>query len=142
MFRVPMADSLAEKCHPALSLVLPMDLILAPLHLLAYLLGEVVVAFYGGLAGLLYPPHTPVWARVQKIGFALLCGALVAWVAAYTVACFSLGAMAFWILVIGGAVSFVGYLVVANVCRVYHEKHQKDEQEKKRENAKVDHGSH
>lgn len=91
----------------------------------------IFTAFLGSLAGLLDPNQNPAWARLQKIAFALLCGALVAWLAAYVIAHFSLGTGAFWTAVIGGAVSFVGYLIVADECRVYYEKHREDESKKK-----------
>jgi hypothetical protein len=83
----------------------------------------IVVSLIGGAVGLVWPPRTRAWARAQKAGIILLCASVTAWTASN----FSSQPRAFWILIIIGVVFFIGFLIVGNICRVYHEKHYEDD---------------
>ena len=81
-----------------------------------------VVAFFGALVGILYPPKSLSWARAQKFGIALLGGATIAWAAAYCVAIAFALRTALWVLIALGSGFFIAYLVVGNTCRKFHER--------------------
>lgn len=75
------------------------------------------LAFFGAMVGILYPPRTPGWARAQKVGIGLLCGAVIAWAAAFWLS----RPAASWTAILLGTVLFVAFLAVGNVCRKRHE---------------------
>ena len=84
-------------------------------------------AFWGALAGLVCPPRNPSWARAQKIGWGLLAGAILAWLAAYGATRLLSSPTASCTLAILGVVNLVGYLGVGNVCRRQYERYLKCE---------------
>lgn len=96
------------------------------MDILMDLFGHTVVAFYGALVGILYPPKSPSWARAQKIGIGLLCAALVAWAVACATAMLFGWRTALWALVALGFGFVIAYLVVGNICLEFHERNRED----------------
>jgi hypothetical protein len=80
-----------------------------------------VMAFFGALAGVLYPPKSAAWARWQHVGIALgISGVLV--LAAGIVAAPVAGWYAFTsVSIVVAAGLLIAYLIVGNICRKFHE---------------------
>lgn len=91
------------------------------MDLIIELLGGVVFTFFGACFGVVWPAKAPQWARWQKFGIllaviSLTCGALA----------FLIDGGPAWkqaepFLLLTSATTFVGYLLVGNICRKFHE---------------------
>jgi len=84
-------------------------------------LGAFFYAFFGALVGVLYPPRSPAWARAQKTGICLAASALAVFLVAFLIEYFAGWSGGRWLLVVLGSCLMLGYLIVGNVCRKYHE---------------------
>ena len=84
-------------------------------------LGAFFYAFFGALVGVLYPPRSPAWARAQKFGICLFASALAVLLAAFLIEYFTGWSGGRWPLAGLGSCLLLGYLILGNVCRKYHE---------------------
>ena len=89
-------------------------------------LGAIVFGFLGAIVGVLWPPRSRSWATAQKAGIAFFCGSVVFGVVAY----FARQSPVVWGFVVVSCVLFGGFLIVGNICRVYHERHHEKETRK------------
>lgn len=91
------------------------------MDLLVELLGGLVFAIFGACFEIVWPAKTPEWTRWQKFGILLaltsiLCGAAV----------FLIDGGVAWkraepTLIVVTIITFIGYLIVGNICRKFHE---------------------
>ncbi len=91
------------------------------MQILLEILGGLLYAFFGALVGVLYPPRSPAWARAQTTGICLAASALVVFFTAFLIEYFAGWTGGRWLLVGLGSCLWLGYLIVGNVCRKYHE---------------------
>ena len=89
---------------------------------------------FGALIGVLWPAQSKAWKQVQVLGIVLLCATLLCFFGAFLTAQFSSQLM--WWLLLVGTICFVGYFIVGNVCRMYHE-NANEERVRKRDGERV-----
>lgn len=85
------------------------------------IVGEIVYYLFGALAGVLYPPKSREWAQWQRCGLILGLAALVALSLGAVLSQLSNPPPVAWPLVVIGMACAVGYVIVGNVCRTFHE---------------------
>lgn len=88
---------------------------------MADLLIQLTVWLIGAFIGVIWEPKSPEWTLWQKrgVGFGLLALGLIA--AAVAVAWTTDGSPWFWPLLIAGILMLIGFMVIGNLCRHYHE---------------------
>ena len=88
---------------------------------MAELILEIAFALLGATVGVIWPPKTRAWARWQIWGVALGVLALLSFGVAYLAAQFVDGSSVVWPAIIVGLISLIGYGIMGNVCRRFHE---------------------
>lgn len=85
------------------------------------LLLEFVFSLMGPFIGVVWPPQSPEWASWQKWGLGLGVVAVLTLGTAIGVAWFTEGSSVVLPMSILGIVALVGFVIVGNICRRYHE---------------------
>ena len=80
-----------------------------------------LVSLMGAFIGVVYPPNSPDWADWQKWGMALGVFAALILGALFLIVWFTDGSVLVLPLSIVGGVSLMGFLIIGNICRSYHE---------------------
>ena len=91
------------------------------MEILSELFGAAFHYFFGALAGVLWPAKSPLWARWQKYGATLGVISILAFGVAVTFARMKSESAIVWPAAVVGLVSLVGYAIIGNVCRKFHE---------------------
>ena len=85
------------------------------------LLLEFVLSLMGAFIGVVWPPKSLEWAVWQKWGRGLGVVAVLTFGTAIGIAWFTDGSAVVLPISLLGIVSLVGFVIVGNVCRRYHE---------------------
>ena len=84
-------------------------------------IGLVIHLFIGACFGVVWPARSPQWARIQKLGFVFglifVVGFALVWFVEGGRTWEQVERPVFFV----SCVAFIGYLIVGNVCRKFHE---------------------
>lgn len=83
--------------------------------------GQIIYYLIGALVGVLYPPRSREWARWQRCGVMFGLTALIALGLAAVLCQLAVLPPLVWLLVVIGITCMLGYVVVGNMCRKFHE---------------------
>lgn len=85
------------------------------------MVGYVIYYLIGALVGVLYPPKSREWARWQLCGVTFGLTALIALGLSAVLSRLAILSPLAWPLVVIGITCMLGYVVVGNMCRKFHE---------------------
>ena len=80
-----------------------------------------VVSLLGAFVGVIWPPQSPEWANWQKWGMALGVVAVLTLGSAIGIAWYTDGSAVVLPMSILGLVALLGFAIIGNICRQYHE---------------------
>ncbi|MCP4787920.1 MAG: hypothetical protein GY903_34375 [Fuerstiella sp.] len=91
------------------------------MDLILEIFGWLIYGFIGALFGVTWPPKSPTWARWQKIGIGFGVSAVATFLLSFGAAYFDVWGAAARYLFGLACLLMVGYMIVGNICRKYHE---------------------
>jgi hypothetical protein len=80
-----------------------------------------VMSLVGAFVGVIWPPKSPEWAIWQKWGMLLGAVAVLSLATAISFAWFTDGSAVVLPMSLLGGVALLGFAIIGNICRQYHE---------------------
>lgn len=92
------------------------------MEFIADILIWLAVSMLGATVGVIWPAKTPEWATWQMWGIASGVISLLCFGTAYAVCQLTDRSPMFWPAITIGFVALIGYCLIGNICRHFHEK--------------------